>query len=107
MEARTGVVGSLRTIIGQLDAIREGNGVNDEKWMASKIADVRHDVVNMIARLKSQDDQRFVCQGLLKQAKRLPSEPAPRPKRRADLEAAAIYRDERKQLHQALAATEE
>ena len=105
VEARTGVVGSLRTIIGKLDALREGNGKNDEKWMSSKIAGVREDVENLVERLKTGEDREFVRQGLLKQAKKLPVEPAPKPKRKSSPEAAAVYRDERKRLLDALAAT--
>jgi hypothetical protein len=101
-EARTGVVGQLRCIVTELDAIRKANGHRSEVWMEAKLKHVSQDVDALLDNLKSGDDRELVRKGLVELCNQLPKSPSPRPNKRPDEYAIAAYREHRSALRSKL-----
>jgi hypothetical protein len=90
LEARAGVVGSLRKIVGQLEMVKQSDGSRSGGWMAAKITATHEDISLLMGNLRSEKDKEFVISGLEDLVDQLPIVPAPmrrKPQNSADIEA--------------------
>ena len=94
IEARTGVVGSLRKIVGELDALKSMNGKEYANTHSDKIIDIKDQTLKLIDNLNSIDDVSLVKEGLLSIVTELPNLPLPPNKKTNSDEAILLYQRE-------------
>lgn len=104
VEARTGIVGSLRGVVADLDYIQRLNGTADQKTIADRMARVRADVQALTDNLHTEEDVKLVRVGLLEMSGGLPSAPSPGPGRKNSESVVAMYREEKAKLRNHLNA---
>jgi hypothetical protein len=99
-EARTGVVGALKSAIDRLNQIREELGDVSPQTSARHIAELREQVEKLISNLNDPADPPYVANGLCELVKELlPSKPPHDPKKPApSQQMVAFYRKEREEL---------
>lgn len=98
VEARTGVVGSLKKAVSDIDAIAKQNGEISPKEMARRLEDVRDDILKLSDNLHSAEDKKLVAGELAKLLQETPTSPKPRPGGKDDPDSILWYRNERRQL---------
>jgi hypothetical protein len=105
LEARTGVVGSLRKIVSQLDLVRQSDGARSARWMAAHLDQAFEDIRTLMENLRSEADRDFVAEGLAGLVDQLPVEPSPVRKKKNDPRDIEAYKRVRSDLRQHLRTT--
>jgi len=103
VEARVGVVGSLKKIIDEIEFIERNMGEQGVISLAKRLRRVRVDTTKLLRNIKNEKDVRYVKKNLLEVVNEtLPQNPVTPAKKSTDREADAIYRDERKLIMEML-----
>jgi hypothetical protein len=97
-EARTGIVGSLRKLIGELEAVRAANGIQTQSWMAERLTRASKDAQTLLNNLNAEGDKILVANGLTEVVEQLPHVPQAPKKGRPFEHAIANYKSERRRL---------
>ena len=105
LEARTGVIGSLRKVIADIDLIIAKNGTVSAKQMSEMLERLHTDVSKLIDNLKNDNDINLVKTELSKLANTLPRKPKPRPKRKENPDFISWYSEHRRKLIDSLKET--
>jgi hypothetical protein len=105
MEARTGVVGSLRKLVADLDSLKAMNGSSYAIQHTKKIESIKDQVNTLIENLHSNDDVALVKNGLINIVNELPETPRPPPEKTNPRDAIISYQRELKILKAALQKT--
>lgn len=102
VEARTGVVGSLRKLVAELDRLKAMNGSSYAIQHTKKIESIKDQVNTLIENLQSNDDVALVKNGLIEIVNELPEIPRPPPDKNNTRNAIISYQRELKALKAAL-----
>ena len=105
-EARTGVVGSLKKIVVDLESLKKHESLKSEGWARNRIAAIQESTELLLARLKTEEDRAAVKSGLLALADELPNSPSRTPKRIPSGEYIEWWRDQRNKLRKKLKASQ-
>lgn len=103
VEARTGVIGSLRKIISDIDSVRRENGVRSERWMAERLEKISDQIEVLRKNLHAEEDRELVREGLRQMILDLPKSPAVRLNHTRSDEHASAYVALRRELLSKLA----
>jgi hypothetical protein len=103
VEARTGVIGSLRKIVSDIDSVRRENGVRSERWMAERLEKIGEQIDVLRKNLHSEEDRELVREGLRQMILELPKLPAVRLHHTRSDEHASAYVAFRRELLNKLA----
>lgn len=99
VEARTGVVGSLKSIVDRLETAREDLSEVDLKTSNKRLAAIHDDIERLLTNLKDPKDVTYVGGQLCEFIRDLlPTVPPPSPKRTPSSELVASYRERRLSL---------
>lgn len=107
VEARVGVIGSIKKIITELNAVESGNGELSAKDLTKKLQSVQEDVEKLLENINLESDKQLVVDGLrdvvdgLSENPRSPSSPAKR--RDHTAEYVTLYRRELEELKRLIA----
>lgn len=102
VEARTGVIGSVKKIITDLDAVKSLNGTVQADSLTAKLFGIKEDIGKLLENLKSSDDEVFVKNGFSKIIDSMPKTPLPPPRKQNHPDQIAAYRDEIKAIKELL-----
>jgi hypothetical protein len=80
LEARTGVIGSLRKVVGLIDQARNMNGVKSADKIEEKLVEADTELRLLLSNLNSEEDLQLVRNGLKNLFEELPEVPAPPPR---------------------------
>jgi len=83
IEARTGVIGSIKKIVNLLDLVRSNNGVVFADTLASRLNQAATDTQKLLGNLKSKEDEILIKTGINQIINELPRNPKA-PKRRTN-----------------------
>ncbi len=98
IEARTGVVGSIRKVVSEFNTLEGMNGTAYASRHAIKLSEIKSQVEKLIQNLNSDEDIALVKSGLIDIVNSLPDTPKPPPGKTNENEAILSYREERKNL---------
>jgi hypothetical protein len=98
LEARTGVVGSLRHIVSLLDSVRREDGSSGIRGMTSRLKAAEEAAYELISNLNSEEDREFIRTGLEQLAEQLPAVPSPHKRKRNDPKQVGQYKIARASL---------
>ena len=91
VEARTGVIGSLKKIVGNLNSLSDEFKFLEAKDSNRRLKELKEDVSDLTSNIKSADDLNLVCSELGGMVDRLPLTPA-NPKKRNAPEEISEYK---------------
>ncbi|MEW8440534.1 MAG: hypothetical protein AB2689_20495 [Candidatus Thiodiazotropha taylori] len=98
VEARTGVVGSVRKIVGEIDTVKTMNGTVYADRLANKLAQCKEDILKLMDNLRSDEDRVLVKKGFQELLEALPNTPTPPPRKQNPPDHVFSYRNELKAL---------
>jgi hypothetical protein len=98
LEARTGVVGSLRHIVSLLDSVQREDGTNGVRGMIRRLQTAEEASRDLISNLNSVEDREFIRVGLKQLAGQLPAAPSPHKRKENDPKQVQQYKDARASL---------
>lgn len=82
VEARTGVVGSIKKIVTAFDSLKAMDGSTSADKLHSKLKEINEDLDKLMENLKSEEDIALVKKGLLELANESPTTPTDPPRKR-------------------------
>ncbi len=94
VEARTGVIGSVRKIVGEIDAVGSMNGVEYADRLANKLGECKEGVLKLLDNLYAEEDIALVKDGVLGLLEKLPNTPTPPPNKQNPSAHVLSYRKE-------------
>jgi hypothetical protein len=80
IEVRTGVVGSLHRILGEIERIRNENGVATTRVQAGRIERLHDEVDALLSNIRNAEDIELVAGELYLEVRKLPQNPLPSPR---------------------------
>ncbi|MGD9725782.1 MAG: hypothetical protein AB7Q04_13950 [Steroidobacteraceae bacterium] len=83
VEARTGVIGSIKKIVAAFDALKAMDGTVTADKQLAKLKEIDEDIDKLMDNLKSQEDIELVKNGLLEIAGDAPQKPSDPPRKRS------------------------
>lgn len=99
VEARVGVIGSLKKAVDDIEYIEQQMGQSDSKALTKKLRNTRIEIEKLLENLNDDRDMVYVRNNLLIVVKEtLPKNPKAPPGKSVDRETQAIYIDERRKL---------
>lgn len=102
VEARTGVIGSIRKVIAELDILKGFDGVFYVNRHTEKVIGIQNQLSKLLDNLNSKEDVQLVKSGILGIVNELPNSPMPPPNKTNNPDLLIIYREELKKLKRLL-----
>ena len=99
LEARTGIIGSVQKVIGQLERIKNGaRGSMDANELAKELLQANNEIDKLLNNISNENDINIVQSGLAKTASSIPERPYPPGNKHNSDESILIYQNRRKKL---------
>ena len=94
VEARTGIIGSVKKVINDLDAVKSQNGSVMADTLATKLSKSKEDIGKLLSNLNTEEDRKLVKDGLTEIINKFPSAPTAPPKKRNHSDLVEMYQRE-------------
>lgn len=102
-EARVGVIGILKRILDDIEAIRTNDGKVDQTQQAKRLERIVEETTRLNQLLKDPKDRDCVMKGLLGEIESIPNSPTEPAGKKADLFALQNYRKHRAEFEKSVA----
>ncbi len=100
IEARIGIIGSLKKIVNEIDHIRDLFGQAEPDNITKRIRSLYDKVAKMLSKLKDDNDIKYIKENLREEIEAIPNNPIPLPKKLLSESEKLFYREEREKLLQ-------
>ncbi len=98
VEARIGIIGSLKSIIDEIDHIQTSSGRVHPDDISNQLANLTNKIIKLIDNLNSDEDIKYVKENLNTEINNISIMPQPQPKKTISQESKLLYRRERRRL---------